>query len=159
MIDGTITLNYTVNDRQATGLAGTVNIPVAKAPTVTFTNGTGAAQGTAAFPGLRTLTGAPDLIDLTMLIDAHGNPINLASVKGFYVRNLDPAHPIVVGNAGSNPWGSLLNATGTITLPPGAWFGAATPDAAGWAVGGTSKILEVAGTAGTQYEVGILGHT
>lgn len=158
-IDGAIGITATINDRQSAGLAGSsFNIPTTVNPSVTFSNGSGAAQGTMLYAKQRTLSGTTDTVVLTSLTDNHGNAIDFATIKGIVITNVSASNNIVVGDAGSDAWATLLNATGTITLPPGASFCAFTPDATGWTVtASTAMNLLVTGTSGQSYNLVLLG--
>lgn len=161
-IDGTIAASFVINDRRTNvGLSGSsngVNIPTSRSPAITFTNGAGASAANIIFADDRTLGASPDDLDLAgVLADLYGGTLTFVRVKAIYIKNTGNAS-ITVGADGTNPWATLLNSTGTLTLPASAWFVAATPDATGWAVtAGTGDILQVSGTNGQTYEIAILG--
>lgn len=155
-------------DAKLTGAAGLV-VPEARFLQdilLQLTNGTGAGQADKMFTGTRALAGsATEDLDLAgVLADAFGSAITNARVKALYVRAA-PANlnNVVLGAAASNPWATFLNATGTITLRPGAFvLGAAgVADATAYAVtGSTGDLLKVANSAGgssVSYDIAIIG--
>jgi hypothetical protein len=80
------------------------------------------------------------------------------NTKAIYIQNNSASNPQTFGAAASNAWATLLNSTGTITLPAGAWFIAATPDATGWAVtAATGDLLKAAGTGTDQFTLVLIG--
>jgi hypothetical protein len=105
-----------------------------------------------------------DDIDLSgALINKFGEAVVFTAVKAIIIRaEVANVNNVVIG-AGANPWIGLLNATGTITLKPGAgvliWADQAS--AAGYpVVAGTGDILRVAnGGAGTAvlYDIAVVG--
>lgn len=163
-IDGNIALTFTFNDRRtvSTGTAGNLPTNVVDAQTGPFSTGSGALGVNTVFgyggANARTFSGTTDVLNLTSgLVDAYGTAVVLARFKTICFKNLSTANNIVIG-AGTNPVVSFLNATGTITLPPGAWFAAGTPEATGWVVtASTAMNLTVTGTSGQTYEVAIGG--
>lgn len=156
-IDGTFGTSLTINDRQLAGLAGIFTIPVARNPSIQVSNGTGAKQGTQLYGNVRVLSGTTDNVNLTTLTDNHGNAVDFLTIKGISVENNSATHTLVVGD-GTTPWITLLNATGTITLPPGAFFSAGTPDAVGWVVtASTAMDLLFTGTSGESYNLVLWG--
>lgn len=129
-------------------------------------NGTGAGQGDLLFADTRTLAAsAVEDLDLAgVLLDAFGVAITFARIKGLYVKAaVANTNNVVIGADAVNPWATLLNTTGTLTLRPGASFlatvGAA--DAIGYAVtAGTGDLLQVANSAGgtgVDYDIVIVG--
>lgn len=156
MLSGTFGLNINLNDFQNAGLAGSINIPSALTNLFTITNGSGAGQGTMLYGKSRTLSGTTDTVNLTSLTDNHGNAIDYTTVKGWAVVNTG-ANSLVIG-AATNPWSTCLNSTGTITLPPGAFFAASTPDATGWTVtASTAMNLLATGTSGQTWTLLLFG--
>lgn len=157
-IDGTVSLSFAANDRRTIGLNSGVNIPVNAVPSVTFTNGSGANQAGTLFQAIRTFAGSTDTLVLSSgLTDSYGTAVALVRIKALLIINNGTAS-ITVGAAGTHPLSSLLNATGTLTLPPGASFLAVTPDATGWVVTSSSADqLQISGTSGQTYEVVVLG--
>lgn len=141
---------------------------LAFAKLVELATGTGAVAGVAdkMFFDRRTLApSATEDLDLAgVLLDSFGAAITFARVKGIFVSAVAAnTNNVVVGAASANQWVTLLNATGTVTLRPGASFGAfaGVADAAGYAVtGGTGDLLKVANSAaGTSvdYDIVVIG--
>ncbi len=158
-ISGTISASVVVDDtRTNVGLpASSTRLGISRQPSITFADGVGASAHDKLYAASRTLPGSSEDLDLAGgLADLYGGTITAARVKWMYIKNLSTTNNIVVGAAGSNPWATLLNSTGTLTLPPGAHVSVATPDATGWTVtAGTGDILKVAGTSGQSYEIGL----
>ncbi|MFE1350148.1 hypothetical protein [Streptomyces sp. NPDC058757] len=164
-----------LNASLAIGTSGTLTSPLdlttASAPVTvraatTWQNGTGAGRADRMFSDRRQLAAsATEDLDLAgVLLDAFGAAITWARIKGLYIRAADTnVNNVVVGAATSNAWSTLLGATGTITLRPGAAIGVATgaADATAYAVtAGTGDILKVANSgAGTavSYDIVIIG--
>lgn len=145
---------------------GSVAAAIAKAYTVDLTDGAGAGQANRLWADTRTLAAsANEDLDLAgALVDALGGPFSLARVKGIVVAAAaGNTNNVVVGAASSNAWATLLGATHTVTLRPGAVFAALAgeDDATGWAVtAGTGDLLRVANSAGgsaVSYDVAIIG--
>jgi hypothetical protein len=158
-ISGTVSGNFDITDtRTNVGLpAASTRLGINRQPSITYSDGAAAAMFDRIYAAARTLGGASEDLDLAgVLADVYGGTITAVRAKALYIKNLSTANNIVVGGDATNPWATLLNATGTITLPPGAWMIVATPDATGWAItAGTGDILQVAGTSGQSYEIGI----
>lgn len=159
-IDGTASVQFQFNDRRSVGLNSNVNIPINPVPSAVFADGAGALQANQVYSASRALSGGADSLDLTgtALKDAYGTSVALARVKAIYLKNTS-THSMTFG-ADANAWATLLNSTGTITLPAGAFIMVCTPDATGWAVtAGTGDILAVTGTGTDTYDVAIVGAT
>ncbi|AZM46570.1 hypothetical protein DMB38_12775 [Streptomyces sp. WAC 06738] len=133
---------------------------------VQLSSGTAAGQADKVFHDRRTLTAsATEDLDLAgVLLDAFGGTITFVKIKGLFVAAAaGNTNSVVIGAAAATPWAALLNSTGTLTLRPGASFGAfaGAADAAGYAVGaGTADLLKVANSgAGSSvtYDVVIVG--
>ncbi|MFI1677059.1 hypothetical protein [Streptomyces sp. NPDC020607] len=133
---------------------------------VSLASGTGVGQADKVFSDRRTLAAsASEDLDLAgVLLDAFGATITFARVKGIIVSAAaGNTNSVVIGAASSNPWATLLNATGTLTLRPGDAFSAhaGQANATAWAVAaGTGDLLKVANSgAGTPvtYDVVIIG--
>lgn len=158
-ISGTVNASIVIDDtRTNVGLpASSTRLGISRQPSITFGDGVGANSFDKLYAASRTLSGSSEDLDLAgVLVDLYGGTITAARVKCLYIKNLSSTNDVVVGAAGSNPWATLLNSTGTLTLPPGAWIVVATPDATGWAVAaGTGDILKMAGTSGQSYEIGL----
>ncbi|MEU9557981.1 hypothetical protein [Streptomyces fumanus] len=149
----------------ASGL-GTARIPAGLSRAVTLASGTGAGKADKAYTARRTLAAsATEDLDLDgVLTDAFGATITFARVKGLFIAAAaSNTNGVVVGAASSNAWASLLNATGTITLRPGAALAlvAGAADATGYAVtASTGDVLKVANSAGgspVSYDICIVG--
>jgi hypothetical protein len=148
------TFNFLGSDVRTAGLTTNVSIPVNISDTINLTNGTAALQFNILYDAPRTLSGTTDTINLTSVVDEWGSTDDCARIKGIAVVNTG-ADSIAVGG-GTDPWNTLLS--GTVTLPPGAFFCAATPDATGWAVtASTAMNLLVTGTSGQTYSIVLLG--
>lgn len=133
---------------------------------VSLASGTGAGKADRVFSDRRTLAAsATEDLDLAgVLLDAFGAAITFARIKGLIISAAAAnANNVVVGAASSNPWATLLGATHTLTLRPGATVGlfAGAADATGYAVtAGTGDLLKVANSgAGTSvtYDVVLIG--
>jgi len=158
-IDGTISGGFQINDRRSVGLNSGVNIPISPAPSLTFADGSGALAANKIYQTTRSLSSGSDSIDLSgALTDSYGSSAVFARVKALYIKNNGTA--VMTFGAGSNPWATLLNSTGTIKIPPGGFLIVATPDATGWTVtAGTGDLLNVTGTGSESYEIAVLGAT
>ncbi|MCM2394357.1 hypothetical protein [Streptomyces albipurpureus] len=133
---------------------------------VHLASGTGAGKADKVFHDRRTLAAsATEDLDLAgVLLDAFGTAITFVKVKGLFVAAAEGnTNSVIVGNATSNAWSTLLGATGTVTLRPGASFGvmAGAADATAYAVtAGTGDLLKIANSAaGTSvsYDIVIVG--
>lgn len=128
-------------------------------------SGTGVGKADLRFTDTRTLAAsATEDLDLAgVLTDAFGTALTFVRVKGIFISAAAAnVNNVIIGAAASNAWAALLNATGTITLRPGASFGAMTGAAdTGYSVtGGTGDLLKVANSAaGTSvsYDIVIIG--
>lgn len=163
----TSNLSVAVGFAQTSALdLGTANFPVSVRNAVSLASGTGAGQADLVFSDRRTLaaSGTEDLDLAGSLIGAYGNTLTYARIKGLYVAaSAANTNNVVIGNAASNAWATLLNATGTVTLRPGAALLAmAGPnDATGYAVtAGTGDLLHVINSASgssVTYDVVVIG--
>jgi hypothetical protein len=133
---------------------------------MSLSSGTGAGKADRVFSDRRTLAAsATEDLDLTgVLLDAFGSAITFARIKGLIiVAAAGNTNNVVVGAAATNAWATLLGATGTVILRPGAFLavGTGVADATGYAVtAGTGDLLKVANSgAGTpvSYDVHIIG--
>lgn len=133
---------------------------------IALSTGTLAGQADRMYAAARTI--GPSLnedLDLAgVLLDEFGAVVSLLRVKALYVQAAaGNANNVIVGAAAATQWATLLNATGTVTLRPGAGFlaYAGAADATGYAVvGGASDFLRVANSgAGTSvtYDIVIIG--
>lgn len=131
-----------------------------------LTTGTGAGKADRLFSDRRTLaaSGTEDLDLAGTLLDAFGAAITFARIKGLVIAAAAAnTNNVVVGAAASNPWATLLSATGTVTLRPGAFIaiGTGVADATAYAVTATTaELLKIANSgAGTPvtYDIHIIG--
>lgn len=145
---------------------GTGSAPQALSRSMSLLSGTAAGQADRVFSDRRTLAAsATEDLDLAgVLLDAFGAAITFARIKGLVIAAATTnTNNVVVGAAASNPWATLLSATGTVTLRPGAFIavGTGTTDATGYAVtAGTADLLKVANSAGSTsvtYDIHIIG--
>lgn len=143
----------------------TTSDPLSKVWSTHLDSGTAAGQADRAFHDTRTITASSseDLDLAAVLADVFGATITFARVKAVFISAaVGNANNVVVG-AGTNPWATFLNSTGTITLRPGETFGffANVADATGHTVtAATGDILKVANSgAGTSvtYDIVIVG--
>lgn len=153
-------------DLTATSGLATADVPLVARTALQLSTGTAAGQADKVYQGRRTLAAstAEDLDLAGVLTDAFGATITFARIKGLYiVAAAANTNNVVVGAAGTNAWATLLNATGTLTLRPGAFVGVGTgaADAVCYAVTtATADLLHVSnGGAGTSvtYDVVIIG--
>ncbi|MBT2449477.1 hypothetical protein J7F03_20770 [Streptomyces sp. ISL-43] len=127
--------------------------------------GTGAGKADLRFADTRTLAAsATEDIDLAgSLVDIYGATLTFAKVKAIVIAAAAGNTNNVVIGAGTNPWITALNSTGTITLRPGAFImlGAGAADATTYAVtAGTGDILKITNSAGStsvSYDIVIIG--
>jgi len=129
-------------------------------------NGTTAGNADRVWSDRRTLaaSGTEDLDLAGVLLDAFGATVTFARIKGLIIAAADAnANNVVVGAAASAPWVTLLGATHTLTLRPGAFVavGTGAADATGYAVTATTAdLLKIANSgAGTSvtYDIHIIG--
>nr|WP_199813838.1 hypothetical protein [Streptomyces sp. NRRL S-325] len=145
---------------------GTGRAPQALSRSLSLSSGTGAGKADRIFSDRRTLaaSGTEDLDLAGVLLDAFGAAITFARIKGLVISAAaGNTNNVVVGAASSNPWATLLGATHTLTIRPGAFVavGTGAADAVGYAVtASTGDLLKVAnsaaGTAVT-YDIHIIG--
>ena len=128
--------------------------------------GTGTGKADLRFTDTRTLAAsATEDLDLAgVLTDAFGAALTFVRIKGLFISaSAANANNVVVGAAASNAWATLLNATGTLTLRPGATVGvmSGAADATCMAVtAGTGDLLKVANSGagtGVTYDIVIVG--
>jgi len=145
---------------------GTSRAPQSLQRSMQLLSGTGAGKADRVFSDRRTLaaSGTEDLDLAGTLVDAYGAAITFARVKGLIIAAADAnVNNVVVGAAASNPWATLLSATGTVTLRPGAFIAVGTglADATGYAVTATTAdLLKIANSAaGTSvtYDIHVIG--
>jgi hypothetical protein len=152
-----VNFNYTVT--QAAGFNAAQNLRDSDGPSMIFGAGQAAGQISQAYSEIRTFSGSTDSRNLGSgggLVDLFGNVLSNARLKMLYVSNIG-ANNLVLGG-GSNPILTLIDGSGNLHLPPGAFFLAATPDGTGWALTPTTAVeLNFTGTSGQQYRVAALG--
>ena len=145
---------------------GTGRAPQSLSRKVELANGTGAGKADRVFSDRRTLaaSGTEDLDLAGVLLDAFGATITFARVKGLIIAAAaGNTNNVVVGAASSNPWATLLGATHTLTLRPGAFIalGTGVADPTGYAVtASTGDLLKVANSGsgtGVTYDIHIIG--
>lgn len=159
-ISGKIQNLFDIRDTQQVGVVAVPYSPRLE-HTINFADGSGARRAERAVSRSITIGASPTDLDLagTDLKDLNGNNIAFVAIKGLILHA--PASntaDVVVGNDGTAPWASLLNAAGTLTLKPGTSLSVATESATGYTVtGGTADILQVAGTTGDVLNLAILG--
>ena len=131
---------------------------------VSLSTGSGINAADTIWKSTRTLAAsASENLDLNgVLADVFGSTVNLLRVKAIMIAaHATNTNGVVVGDASSNAWATLLNGAGTVTLPPGAAFAAATPDATGWVVtpatGDQLKVANAGGSTSVTYDVLIIG--
>ncbi|NEY32059.1 hypothetical protein GTU99_07605 [Streptomyces sp. PRKS01-65] len=149
----------------ASGL-GTARVPAGLSRAVTLASGTGAGRADRAYTARRTIaaSGTDDLDLAGVLTDALGGTITYARIKGLFIAAAAAnQNNVVIGNATSNAWATLLNATGTVTLRPGAVLAAVAGSADATAYGvtaATGDVLRIANSGGgstVSYDICIVG--
>ncbi|KMS71306.1 hypothetical protein ACH49_24735 [Streptomyces leeuwenhoekii] len=145
---------------------GTARVPAGLSRAVTLASGTGAGRADRAFTARRTIaaSGTDDLDLAGVLTDALGGTITFARIKGLFIAAAAAnTNNVVIGNATSNAWATLLNATGTVTLRPGAVLAAVAGSADATTYGvtaATGDVLRVANSGGgstVSYDICIVG--
>ncbi|WP_128818022.1 hypothetical protein [Streptomyces sp. S063] len=145
---------------------GTSRAPQALSRSVSLGSGTGAGKADRVFSDRRTLaaSGTEDLDLAGVLVDAFGATISFARIKGLVIAAAaGNTNNVVVGAAASNPWSTLLGATHTLTLRPGAFVavGTGAADATSYAVtASTGDLLKVANSgagSAVTYDIHIIG--
>lgn len=139
------------------------SVAVDQNKSITLTDGTGPNQVNVLWQDTRVLAdGANESLDLAgTLLDAFGTTVALARVKGIMIENQSADASLIVGAAAS-PWIGMLNAAGTITIPPGGMLLWGGPNAAGAVVtAGTGDLLKMThdgtGTSSMTYKISVLG--
>ena len=160
-IDGAVSAGVVLNDRRTVGAGSSAVITANESPSVAFTNGSGANQINQVYGANGTFSGTTATLNLnTGLSDSYGTNVTLVRFKSIFIQNTSASNNLVVGDAGSDPITTFLNGTGTITLPPGAFVRAATPDATGWVITpSTAMNLLLTGTSGQPYVIVVGGST
>ncbi|MFF9199963.1 hypothetical protein ACF09L_32630 [Streptomyces sp. NPDC014779] len=145
---------------------GAGRAPQSLSRSMALANGTGAGKADRVWSDRRTLAAsATEDLDLAgVLLDAFGQAVTFARIKGIVIAAAaGNTNNVVVGNATSNAWSTLLGATGTLTLRPGAFaaVGTGTSDATGYVVtAATGDLLKIANSgAGSSvtYDIHIIG--
>lgn len=146
-IDGTIGFQFTANDRRTVGINTSANLGVNFQPSITYSDGVGANQANALYQASLALSSGTNNVDLSgVLTDGYGTVLTPVRIKAWGFQNNSASNSMTVGN-GTNPWVTCLTGTGTLIVPPGAFFMFSTPDATGWTItASTGDILKVAGT-------------
>lgn len=164
-MSSSLSMAATVSQTKALDLT-TTSDPLMFRQAVNLTSGTAAGQADKVFHDRRTLAAsATEDLDLAgVLLDAFGAAITFVRVKGLFITAAAAnVNNVVVGNATSNGWATLLSATGTVTLRPGTSLGvmAGAADGTAYAVtAGTGDLLKVANSgAGTSvtYDIIVVG--
>ncbi|WAL93996.1 hypothetical protein [Streptomyces sp. Je 1-369] len=164
-VSSALSMAATIGQTKALDLT-TVADPLQFRRAVNLTDGTAAGKADRVFHDRRTLaaSGTEDLDLAGVLLDAFGAAITFARVKGIYISAAAAnTNNVIVGAASATQWATLLNAAGTVTLRPGATFGAMAgqADATAYAVtAGTGDLLKVANSgAGSSvtYDIVIVG--
>jgi hypothetical protein len=125
-------------------------------------NGTGANQAQVVWSDSRTIGVTPDDINLLSLSDDRG-AVAFSSIKLAYIKNTSAADQIdiVAGEGVANTWGGFgygdEGGVSSLPLSQGGAVFVANPTAAGIAVSQGARILRVNGTAGTTYEIILIG--
>ncbi|MFF8656822.1 hypothetical protein [Streptomyces huasconensis] len=164
-LSSALSMAATISQTKALDLT-TVADPLQFRRAVNLTDGTTAGKADKVFHDRRTLAAsATEDLDLAgALLDAFGAAITFVRVKGLFISAAAAnQNNLVVGNATSNGWATLLNATGTLTLRPGASVGAMAGQADPTAyvvTAGTGDVLKVANSgagSAVTYDIVIVG--
>lgn len=164
-------LRSTLSAAVSAQLSGTTDLASVSSPlqisrSVDLASGTGAGKADTLYSDRRTLAAsATEDLDLAgSLTDALGAAATFVRVKGLMISaSKDNTNSVVFGAAGSNPWATLLNSTGTVTLRPGAsaFFMAGAADATGWGVtASTGDLLKIANSgsgSSVTYDIVVVG--
>lgn len=158
-IDGTASIVFQINDRRTVGLNKGVNISINPSTSITFADGAGANAANKIYQNTVALTAGAASLDLAgALTDSYGSAAVFVRVKAIYIKNNGTA--TMTFGAGTNPWATMLNATGTLKVPAGGFVVIATPDATGYTVtAATGDLLNVTGTGTDTFDIAILGAT
>ena len=162
---GPTTVKIDVNAQQQNALAlATALLPLSFEARTDFSDGSGPAQARQVFSDHRTLAAsASEELNLNSgaLVDAFGVAIALTQIKALVIQaDAANTNSVVVGAAGSDPIVSILNSTGTVTLPPGACAAFLIPSGA-TITPSTAMNLQVAnGGSGTGvgYKIMVIGN-
>ncbi len=131
---------------------------------IDLTNGTGAGKADRLWSDRRTIaaSSSEDLDLAGSLTDALGATVTLARVKLLAVYALPTnTNDVVLGDAASATWTSLLGADGTIAVKPGGLLLAVAPGATAYPVTATTAdLLKVANSSSgsaVTYDIYIIG--
>ncbi|MFD3646381.1 hypothetical protein ACFWUT_23315 [Streptomyces cyaneofuscatus] len=152
-------------------LSAALDLGVGRAPqalsrSLSLGSGTGAGKADRIWSDRRTLaaSGTEDLDLAGVLLDAFGATVAFARIKGLVIAAAaENVNNVVVGAASSNPWTTLLGATHTLTVRPGAFVavGTGVADAIGYAVtASTGDLLKIANSgagSAVTYDIHIIG--
>lgn len=150
----------------ATPDLGTAEANLSLSALMTLASGTGAAQFDRVWSDDRQLAAsATEDLDLigTTLLDPYGVAVTFPKVTGLFILAAPGNTNSVVVGAATAAWATLLNATGTVTLRPGAFLAVSVGslDTSGYTTTATSAdMLKIANSgAGTvvNYKIIILG--
>jgi hypothetical protein len=143
--------------------------PVSTNPNASWSVASGTGSDQADLKCARTLhlVGAAQQLDLTSLTDLQGNPIDFARVKSLILinRSKTPGNVVLFGFAttSTNAHTAIVSNPGQVTIRPsslssGAGTAFVAPDATGYPVGPSSKLLNFdPGAATIDLDVEILG--
>lgn len=129
---------------------------------INLLQGSGANQADIIYANTYTIaaSGTQNIDLYGVLQDAHGNTINMTTVKGLFVY----AYPgntnnVLIGGAGSNPWATWCNAgTDQVTARPGGFILLGCQDVTGYTVNSsTGHVLQLANSSsGTSVQCDIV---
>ncbi len=147
------------------GVGTAASIDIGTLVDFSLADGTAVGQADRIFSDTRTVNASTnDDLDLAgVLTDSFGATVTFVKVKGLFIRSAAAnTQNFSVGNAAANQWATLLNATGTVTMRPGAVLlvAAGVADATAYGVtAGTGDLFRVANGAGTSisYDIIIVG--
>jgi hypothetical protein len=158
-LTGTISYSFNITDPQDVN-GVTINYNPSLSGGLQFTDGTGALKAEDVAALRVTIGGSPTDVNMTTGFETLGAAaIAFNKVKGLALSTPSTnAGNVTVGGDAGQPWDDLLNATGTLTLPPGSFLVFGCAGANGVAVT-ASDLLQVAGTSGDVLDIRILGES
>lgn len=122
-------------------------------------SGTAANQADVLWSDLRTLTTTAEDLDLQTLTDANGTALALAEVMAIMIEvGASNSSNLVLEPGASNGWAAMFGTAGLI-LRPGSTFLVACPTNPAWAVGASTKVLNVENLGTGSYRITILGRS
>lgn len=144
---------------KSNGLATSVD-PIRVANSLPWLTGTGANEANQSYSDSDTLAaGVTTTIDfagggLNSVEDAFGDAVSFARIKVLYVKNTGATNPLTVG-------GTLgILGGGSLVVRPGGMLMLVAPDATAHAVvNSSSDQLTLASSAGTTFELAVIGAT